>query len=178
MNIDYSEYIMKPLPEVLGSLDSGTLVYLGSKSAFFDIATAGVMMSDGYLEQLTDILKRDTHSKAEAAKKRFNNALSHPPKWQGPNPGESIEKSIEEYITKMRRWPDKLVSKQKRKNTAIANANDFTPLEDRLVKDIYPRIDRTGVCVIVTGHESGGYWSLDEKQSGRVEMLLSEDYEL
>lgn len=41
------------------------------------------------------------------------------------------------------------------------------PLKERVIQKMYPRIDETGVCVIIEGNETGGYWFLSEKQAGK-----------
>lgn len=174
LNDDYSEYIMKPLPEVLGSLDSDTLIYLGSWSNFFDIATAGELAQDGYLERLSCNLKLEMDKKADDTQRKFYNALSSPPNWARPKPDETVKKSIESYIDMMRRWPDRLAALQKRMEVATTNAGDFVQLKYRRVKDIYPRLDRTGICIIVPGSELGGYWFCDEKKCGK-KMLSQND---
>ena len=38
----------------------------------------------------------------------------------------------------------------------------FIPIEDRRVIDIYERIEGDGTVIIVTGSETGKYWSFDE----------------
>lgn len=49
----YDQWIGKSLTKVLQEIDGDALVFLGSQSSFFDIATAGEMRREGYIDTLS-----------------------------------------------------------------------------------------------------------------------------
>ena len=147
----------KLLTQVLLEMDEETVVYIGSKSSFFDIETAGRLRGKEYMRDLSNALEKEAKEQVDSARREFDRALRNPPKWLGGE-DEKKEKSIAEYIDLISRWPQKLQSLQKRVATTEMQ------IRKRRVKDIYPRIDGTGICVIVEGSECGSYWFAEEKK--------------
>lgn len=160
----------KTLSEALDEIDDKTLIYLGAQSSFFDIATAGKLKSDIYLDNLSLILYKTAEIKVQLAKSNFSKALETPPVWKGPKEDESEDKSIKKYIETMSRWPNRLKSMKDNIQVLENYFEMFVPLKDRVVRDIYPRLDGSGICVIIHGNETGDYWMLSEKEND-VKML-------
>lgn len=163
----------KTLSEVLAEIDDKTLVYLGAQSSFFDIATAGDMKRGEYLDGLSNALYKLAERKVQSAKSNFMKALKNPPPWKRANEGDSDDKSIDKYIESMYQWPKRLKSMKDSIQAAECYFEMFVPLKNRVVKSVYPRMDRTGVCIVVYGNEIGGYWMLSEKESGKK--MLEQD---
>lgn len=169
------EHEGKSLPTVLAELDDNTLVYLGSASSFFDIAAAGELRKKKYMDDLSKRLEADGKDQADSMRKNFARLLKKPPVWEGPREGESEAYSIEKHLEAVSRWARKVKEAPQRIQDAERRVREFVPLKKRAVKDIYPRIDGTGVCVIVSGEEMGGYWFLDEKRSGNASTSKRDD---
>lgn len=167
----------KSLTQALGELDERTLVYLGSASSFFDVATAGEMRQTKYLKKLSDDLHDSFKQAIESAKKNFLTALTHPPVWKEPDDEKDKDKSIEDYIALMYKQGDKLRRRQQAIPTAQEREKNFIPLCKRKVNKIYNRIDKTGVCIVIEGDEIGSYWFAEDKKSGKNRLEREEKTE-
>lgn len=135
------------LPDALKPLAPDTLVHLGSKSSYIDIATASEMLQPDYLKELTDFWRKEFDRLCVKAKLAYDMAL------RSCNDPEKV-KLARIYAEK---------SAQKKAN--------FRPFYERKVREMYGRFQNDGVVVLVEGDEIGYLWDISEKQRS------VEDYE-
>lgn len=165
---------MSTLLEELKKLDAQKMVFLGSGSAWLDIAKAGEMRKNGYLKKLSDREKQKLTNSLETAEKSLMWRLTHPPKWNPPTEKETLEDSINDYIHRMENRQKEIRSAQDSIVYRRGKVDRFVPLMEREVKDIYPRLSENGVCIVVHGEEDGDYWLVEEKYPNGIPEVNSD----
>lgn len=154
---------MSILMEVLNSFDPQQVVFVGSDTAWFDVARAGEMRQEKYIKSLSREQKREFEKMARNAKTSLDKLLKNPPAWGGLVAGDTMEHSIEKYIEILQAHQEAIRRAQKNVINAQQKVDSFIPLWEREVKEVYPRISDNGICVSLFGDERGKYWLIEEK---------------
>lgn len=146
-------------------LNQDELVYIGSKSAFIFIGTP-----TEFLEQHEELSLR-IFKRFKVFKKNTENAIKYHEKSK-PNPNTVVKQKIQDIKTRrikevdvpydslLKKWEERRDNLIKTYNATENNIGRFVPLERRIVKEQYPRIDNPNSTVlIITGNEVGISWT-------------------
>ena len=154
---------MSNFMEVLNGFDPQQIVFVGSDTAWFDVARAGEMRQDKYIKGLSRQQKREFEKMARNAQISLYNLLKNPPAWGGLVEGDTMEHSIEKYMETLQAHQETIRRAQNNVIKAKQRVDSFVPLWEREVKEVYPRISDSGICVSLFGEERGKYWLIEEK---------------
>ena len=129
------------LPDALRTIAPGTVVHLGSKSCFIDVAPVEEMLKPDYLDNLT-----------RQWSKEFNRLYVQ-------------AGTMYDMAYRLCDDPKKVKRLQNRADKSECKVADFIPFHERKVKEIYQRrLLKDGIVVIIEGDEIGRFWDMEEKQ--------------
>ena len=151
------------LLEFLNTLDPQELVFVGSGSAWFDIARAGQMRKDGYL---SDLDKKEMEKLCKSRDGynlnllRFSQSgVTIPNVKFSMTRGSEVQTFIEALSACAKRAEHELDEYIEADNMVTG----YVPLAERKVLETYPRICEKGTCIVISGTEKGSYWLVEEK---------------
>lgn len=154
---------MEKLVDVLSELDDDTLVYIGSQSSYFDIVCTKQLKDSKYLNKLSESLHDAALKSIESAEYAVKKTMNNPPKFKDIAKKDDTHENAAIYLKTISDYSKRIEREITSLREAEQKERDFIPLCKREVKDVYPRIDGTGICVVVTGGEVGKYWFAEEK---------------
>lgn len=145
------ELIGKKLKDVIDFLPDNTLLHIGSKNGFLFV---------GDKTELTERIEGISNDLVDTANTYYQKNKS------------MMESKIEKLINSKGMIPEfkeqiyKLAKYYKQYKNYESYINNFVPIADRKILDIYPRIQKDGICIIISGSELGKYWDREEYLKG------------
>lgn len=166
---------MSTLLETLSGLDEQKIVFVGSDSAWFDVARAGEIRQWEYIQKLSRREKRKLVKAAKNAEAYLDKLLRNPPAWDGLVMGDTMENSIKKYLEKLSAHQKTISRAYNNVITRNRKVDSFVPLWDRQVREVYPRISDEGLCISLYGDEKGDYWFIEEKYPDGIPLFFADE---
>lgn len=146
----------KTLDDVLHELgDDNSILYIGSASSYFCIGTAKEVnsmidtISDAYLKLFTNYYEKNKEEMEQFSKLIKQLSLANT---------DDLEACAEELAT----LSEKITTTSKATRKAMKRLETFKNMRERQIKDAYYKISDEGISIILTGVETGKYWTKDE----------------
>lgn len=141
----------KKLIDVLQEIEPDKIVHVGASTGFFYVGAAkdAINEIDGISNQyLSEIKSRREHHISKLEKEIMEIPLK--------------EKSLYDWLKKVDHW----ITRVQKKRCLVENDNkdikDFKSFRNRNVVEMYERVQKDGVVIIVSGIERGEFWDLEE----------------
>ena len=151
--VRYNDFIGKRLDDTIKYMPDDTILHIGSRSGFLFVGDKIRYHHD--VKKVNSDMIETQKAIAETAKRKMYCEIR-----KLIVPGiKNID--VKKCIGKMRVYYDT--------ETALRKyISDFIPLGQRKIIEIYPRLQRDGIVIIVEGAESGKYWDLKEYKKGEA----------
>lgn len=140
----------RTLDEAVQEMGDDVILHIGSESGFVFVGTKK------QYEQMIDRISDHYHKFFMEAKNRYTRKIK-----KYSDKLRELEKS--EYYEKELRMITESLRTYKRYLKQICNVlNRFKPMRERAAKEVYKRISKDGIVILIEGDETGKYWNKQE----------------
>lgn len=151
--MDVNEMMGRTLGDVLESRGNDeTLCFIGSASSYFCIGTLAEI--DGIIDGISESYRKEYTDTFERLKEELSK-IPQKAKYDG-------KEDLAKYGEKLVKYGEQIISAVKALRRAGKNYETFRPMRDRMIRDAYYKECDNGIAIIVTGQETGKYWTKEE----------------
>lgn len=151
--LKYSDFIGKRLDDEIKYMPDDVILHIGSRTGFLFVGDKNRYYFD--IKKVNSDMIKTQEAIAETAKRKLYCEIR-----KLIVPGIK-DKDAKKCVGKIRVYYDTETASRK-------YISDFIPLGQRKIIEIYPRLQRDGIVIIVEGAESGKYWDLKEYKKGEA----------
>lgn len=162
------------LGKMLEKLKPETMVFLGAKTAFFEICPAAELLDE--IETLSHKMDQENIRIRNESRLRTIRMARKFSGWD-----QTWEGNLEDSLAGLNACREEIVGKLNKNQLKALHdyalmwksrtemIDCFVPLRDRQVVDMYPRaIHKDGVVVLVEGRETGRWWMPEERTAPKI----------
>lgn len=151
--MDVNEMKGRTLGEVLESRGNDeTLCFVGSASSYFCVGTLAEI--DGMIDEVSERYQKEFTNTYQRLKAELND-LPKKAKYDG-------KEDLGRYGEKLVKIGEQIAATAKALRRAAKNYETFKPMRERMIRDAYYKECDNGIAIIVTGQETGKYWTKKE----------------
>lgn len=145
------ELVGKKLSEAVAEMDSETTLHIGSASSF--VFVGNKHLYNALIEEISEKYHKSFKKLRESSLrkiKRYSDII------------KSLDVETEDYLKRVKQIVLKIKNLSDYVFKLCRILEEFKPMMERTVVDVYERMQGDGIVIIITGEESGKYWDKDE----------------